>query len=173
MVNDMNNWMNKSIIILWCLLFVSSISGMIYFKMNQTIVLSDNTTNNIGTISESMNGDKLTTLLCSENYINKNEIQIPIDSNIRAEKIIIENHPLDKELWIYIKDLTKDFYNSIEIKGDIDYLENAFIEEDKNGILIKLCFNRILEFYTTLEENGIVLQFEPMIQEHENIIIIR
>lgn len=48
------------------------------------------------------------------------QICIPLESGTKAENVMVENHYMEKELWIYIENGRKAFYKEQRITGDLN-----------------------------------------------------
>ena len=100
---------------IYCLVFVlTAMSAMLYYCANKIIVVADVAQDEVAQNAENGDaGEKKPSENASvedENHIdidrssqNTNYFCIPMPADVRVEEVVIENHYMDRELWVIIE----------------------------------------------------------------------
>ena len=153
--------------------FVIAITGMFYYDANKIIVIADSST-----VSANSNGDSkagLSTqyqLLMESNNNGKNQFVIPLESSIMAEDVQIENHYVEKQLWIGLNGATNDFYSRQYIKGNLESVSHGGYDITDGTLWIKLEMKEIYEFESTMNNGKLTIKMEKPKNVYDKIIVI-
>lgn len=138
-------------LVLWVLLCAAGMAGMLRLSAHKTIVIADGPQDWAGLTAGATQADRELELHQTES--GGGGFIIPLPGNIRAENVIMENHYMERELWIYIQNEDTQFYESNPVSGDVsDILEGRY-EALPDGVLLKLTMNAIQEYRSTMEDN--------------------
>lgn len=103
---------------------------------------------------------------------SKEDIVIPLEQDIKAENVTIENHYMDKEIWIEIEGMEKYFYTKNEIGGNLSMVEGALYERDGGTFRMKFKLDGIYEFKSVLEERHLCMEMAKPTEMYEHIVVI-
>ncbi|MGN1146843.1 MAG: N-acetylmuramoyl-L-alanine amidase [Lachnospiraceae bacterium] len=97
---------------------------------------------------------------------------IPLEMGIKAENVTMENHYMEKEMWIYIAGATPDYYEKEAVSGNISRIEAGCYEYSGDKVLIKFSLNGVYECKSVLEESKLYIEFVPPWEVYEKIVVI-
>lgn len=100
------------------------------------------------------------------------DIIIPLEADIKAENVTIENHYMDKEIWIGIEGIEKYFYTKTAIGGNLSLVEEAVYERDGGTVQMKFRLDGIYEFKSVLEEQHLCIEMVKPTEMYEHIVVI-
>ena len=82
-------------------------------------------------------------------------IWIPIREGAASADIIIENHYMDRQLWVSVEGGDRTFYDDNPISGNLSAITEAEAVDTDTGIVLKFTMDRVYEF-NTIFENGVL-----------------
>jgi len=97
---------------------------------------------------------------------------IPLPEEVGAEQIRIENHYIDRELWIYIQCGDAAFYQGNRISGDVSEVRYGIGEPQEDGILLKLRMNRVFEYRNTMEGDSLTIVYYEPHELYEYVVVL-
>ncbi|MBD5521097.1 MAG: N-acetylmuramoyl-L-alanine amidase [Lachnospiraceae bacterium] len=102
---------------------------------------------------------------------------VPLDENVRAENVTIENHYMDKELWISInqennKKKLEDFYRSQGVYGNRDAVVEGYFENGADTFWLKFKLADIYEYHSILEDSKLYIEFVSPKEVYDRIVVI-
>lgn len=112
------------------------------------------------------------TALYFDTTIDSEYIWVPMPEGTVATDVAIENHYMDRQLWISVSGADEAFYKQTKISGDLtDITGGSFTSADEK-LILKLDLEHIYE-YTTIFEDG-VLYIEKVIPnaQYDKIVVI-
>lgn len=97
---------------------------------------------------------------------------IPIADGISSSDITIENHYMDRQLWVSINNGDAEFYKDEYISGNLTGVAYGAVVEDVGRIILRFDMDQVYE-YNTIFENG-VLYIEKMKprEVYDRIVVI-
>lgn len=111
-------------------------------------------------------------LILTEDHKSDREIGIPLEPGTKAENVMVENHYMEKELWIYVQNGRKAFYREHQLTGDFSLVENGICEAQNEGVLLRLSMKEILEYHSTLEEDTLKIDFVNPRENYDRIVVL-
>ncbi len=160
-------------LVVWLLLFGAGMAVMLQTAFHKTIVIAEAAQERTGLGENPGQTERQSTeLVFQEAGGEKNHIYIPLESGVKAENVFLENRYMDREVWIYLKDGTEEFYGKEAIYGDISPLLAGSCERQEEGILLKLQAQRIYEYRSTMENGRMVLEFQEPGAVYEKIVVV-
>lgn len=99
-------------------------------------------------------------------------LRVPLPSGIRAEDIVIENHYMDKELWISIPKVNEEFYQEHPISGNRVAVEQGIFDTTRDGVRLNFSLNDIYECHTILENENLYINFVMPKELYDRIVVI-
>lgn len=112
--------------------------------------------------------------------VDSEYLWIPMPDGITSADITLENHYMDREMWIIIASDKADFYADAYISGDVEGIEygelvhtdDKVAKEDEASITLRFVFDRVYEF-NTIFEDGVLYVDKVLPRElYSHIVII-
>lgn len=162
---------------IWILLSIAGMSCMLYAASRKAIVIMDHAGSGLGEMAEGLPGDEdfaeQGSLLFQESESAQlSAIYIPLEKKIQAEDVTVENRYRDKELWIYIQGAGADFYKQNQIYGDVSPILSGKVQMKRGGIVLKMQMKRVMEYYTTMEDNLMTITFKNPHDAYRYVAVI-
>ena len=140
-------------LILWLVLGAVSMGGMLHAAAHKTVVISARGQEQGEIVPEYRTGENGEMQLpMMTDHVADRQICIPLEAGTKAENVVVENHYMEKELWVYIQTGRKTFYKEHKITGDLTLVEKGICESRNEGVLLRLTMKDVLEYHSTLEE---------------------
>lgn len=140
-------------LILWLFLCCCSMAVMLWFAAHKTIVIADVPREQSGLTTVEVRSEQ--ELLLRRTEAGEGSFRIPLPGNVKAENVVMENHYVEQELWIYVQSEDAHFYEVNEICGDVSSVLQGRFEVQPDGILLKLFMDGIREYRSTMEGNSL------------------
>lgn len=161
---------------LWTLLCGGCMAVMLVFAAGKTIVIADvergeavyQPSENAGDTGEKA----AEPLSFRKNAAMVSRLSIPLESGIKADRVMVENRYMEKELWIYIKKGDRAFYREHVISGDIAVVQSGIHEVQGEDIVLKIQMDNVFEYRSTLEEGHLYVEYLPPGEVYDRIIVI-
>ncbi|MGN1180903.1 MAG: N-acetylmuramoyl-L-alanine amidase [Suilimivivens sp.] len=99
-------------------------------------------------------------------------LRIPVPGGCKADDITIENHYMDKELWLLIPKTQEDFYEKNPISGNREAVKSGSFEMTGTGITLKFRLTGIYECRTILENDNLYISFLSPSEVYDKIVVI-
>ena len=160
-------------LILWLLLGSLSFGIMLWVAAHKTVVISSLSQEQGGLVTENQaERAHEMQLTMTEDRKADREICIPLEAGTKAENVVVENHYMEKELWIYVQNGRKAFYREHQLTGDFSLVENGICEAQNEGVLLRLSMKEILEYHNTLEEGTLRIDFVNPRENYDRIVVL-
>lgn len=161
-------------LVLWIILSVGCMSLMLYTAAHKTIVIPNDGKSQLElTLTEVQdNSYGQDNKLIFEQEGSRGSFCIPLEKEVKAENVVVENRYMDKELWVYIQDAADDFYRENAVRGDIAPIIEGNCDPQADGIVLKLKMDRVLEYQTTMENGTMVITFRRPSDVYSRIVVI-
>lgn len=157
-------------------LFSAAAMGMIlYLSAGKVVTISDVAQDEVhrdalGASGESGTKEQALTFVLGE--ADTSYLRIPLPRECKAEDIVIENHYMDQELCVIIKNLDSEFYEENAISGNREMVRQGSFEEVKEGIRLRFMLTDIFEYRTILENNDLYVSFLSPREMYDKIVVI-
>lgn len=99
-------------------------------------------------------------------------LRIPLPEGCKADDITIENHYMNKELWILIPKADEVFYAEHSISGNREAVKEGTFDAAKEGIVLKFGLTGIYECRTILENENLYISFLSPGEMYDRIVVI-
>ena len=157
--------------ILFCAI---SMGGMLFFARNKAIeidnVAQDQVVNGIG-FADIMQ-EAAGSLRFRQTEETTEYLCIPLENGVKAEEVTIENHYMEKQVWVYIKDTTAEFYAKEAIFGNLEGITEGIYEHAGGTTLIKFTLAEVYECKSVLEEGYLYIDFVLPGEVYDRIVVI-
>lgn len=162
---------------IWTLIFAilfcaGSLWGMLFFAGHKAIIIGDASLEQTGKEVFQMGEGQEQPLRFRQNGEEASALCIPLENGIKAENIIIENHYMEKQFWIYIEGTSPHYYAREAISGNITGIEEGNYEYAEDTVLLKFGLNDVYECKSVLEEGKLYIEFVPPRAVYDKIIVI-
>ena len=160
-------------LILWLLLGSMSMGIMLRTAAHKTVVISALSQEQGGLVTENQaERSHEMQLAMAEDRKAEREICIPLETGTKAENVVVENHYMERELWIYVQNGRKSFYREHQLTGDFSLVGNGICEAQNEGVLLRLSMKEILEYHSTLEEGTLKIDFVNPRESYDRIVVL-
>lgn len=139
---------------IWTVLCGACMAVMLMFAADKTIVIADASQDQTGLTvdgAQSGHGEHEVLLTLRRTYGITGSFSVPLQKGTKPESVVVENRYMDRELWIYIQNGDKDFYEKSVLSGDVTGIQEGCLEVRDDGILLKLTMTDVMEYRSTLE----------------------
>lgn len=152
--------------------FIIAMAGMFYYDANKIIVIADSSAITAGNDGEENGFSTQYQLLMKSDVSGKNRFEIPLESSIMAEDVQIQNHYVEKELWIGLKGATTEFYSKEYVTGNLENVSCGGYDVLDEILWIKLAMNDVFEFESTMNNGKLTIQMDKPKDVYEKIVVI-
>ena len=172
----MKNDLMKKTAIGSLIFFVISMAVIIYLSAHKVITVTNVAQDEVveeTTVKKEMTereGKQNLTFVLGE--ADTSFLRIPLPEGCKAKDIIIENHYMDKELWLMIPTDEENFYADNAISGNRKMIKQGSFEFAQDGCRLKLQLTGIYECRTILENNHLYIDFLSPREIYSKIVVI-
>ena len=99
-------------------------------------------------------------------------LRIPVPEGCETGDIAVENHYMDRELYILVRGAGEDFYMENAISGNREMITRGTCEPDEEGIKLKFQLTGMFEYRTILENNDLYISFLSPKEVYDRIVVI-
>lgn len=151
----------------------------------QNDAASDNTDRNMPetgnaapeTENEAGDGGDKNSILFSQNGQEMSYFCIPLPASVKAENVMIENHYMDRELWVSIKTPQEDgafsdFYQAQGVYGNRSAVIDGYFEDGTDTFWLKFRLTDIYEYHSIFEDNKLYIDFMSPKEAYDRIVVI-
>lgn len=168
--------------LVYCMLFVAAaMSVMLYYAATKPVKVTDLAQDEV--VSSGQKEEPAQTAPVRENEIpinrsekNTNYFCVPMPEGVKAEEVVLENHYMDKELWVGIGSAQvqtyEDFYKTNSVYGNCNQVTDARFEMEKERICLRFALTGVYEYRSIFEDNTLYVEFVPSKEVYEKIIVI-
>lgn len=107
---------------------------------------------------------------------NTNYFCIPIPPQVRVEEVTVENHYMDRQLWVSIEsDKMQEedtFYETNGVYGSCEKVVAGTFEVERKRICLRFQLTDVFEYRSIFEDNTLYIEFVPPKEVYEKIVVI-
>ena len=116
-------------------------------------------------------------IIFEQNDQEMNYFCIPLHESVKAESVMIENHYMDKELWVSIRqsvtdDVFEDFYRTQGVYGNREAVSEGYFESKDGTFWLKFKLNDIYEYHSIFEDSKLYVEFVSPKEVYDRIVVI-
>lgn len=116
-------------------------------------------------------------ILFQQNGQEMNYFCIPLHADVKAEDVTIENHYMDKELWVSIgqdEERTdyEDFYRTQGVYGNRSAVIDGCFEHGTDTFWLKFKLTDVYEYHSIFEDNKLYIEFMTPKEAYDKIVVI-
>ena len=166
--------------------------AIVYFSANKTITISDVAQDEVIAGEDAGAGDakgaenienasNMATAVNTSNELtfsdedsDKEYLIIPVPVKTEADDITIENHYMDRELYILVNGAEEEFYKNGEnvISGNRTNITDGTFDIIKGDVRLRLSMNGVYEYKTVLENDCLYITFYNPKELYDKVIVI-
>lgn len=158
------------------LFFMVSMGMILHMSANKVITIEnlaqDEVAENAAVKEAAAGGDAQKSLLFKAGEADSSYLRIPLPSGSKADDIIIENHYMDRELWILVPKAEEDFYAENLISGNREDIDGGTYEVMEEGVALNFRLTGIFECRTILENENLYISFLSPREVNDKIVVI-
>lgn len=166
---------------IYCFVFVATAMGaMLYYSANKIIVVADVAQDEV---VQSVERHEPAPVIVDKNRINIDRNSqntsyfcIPLPENVRVEEVTIENHYMDRELWVSIepKEMAgvDGFYENNSVYGNCVSVLDGHFEVEKERVSLRFKLTDVYEYHSIFEDNALYVEFMAPKEAYDKIIVI-
>ena len=116
-------------------------------------------------------------VLFAQNGQEMNYFCIPLHESVKAENVAVENHYMDKELWVSISrtqdaEVYEDFYRSQGVYGNCSAVVDGYFENGSDNFWLKFKLTDIYEYHSIFEDSKLYIEFVTPKEVYDRIVVI-
>ncbi len=165
----------KNLYIVSLVFLTLALAVILYYSMNKTIEISnvaqDEVVSGADKVSDT-DDDNINHLKFGNTEGNVDYLAIPLPEKFNAENIEIQNHYMDSELYIFLKDSDASFFKEAILKGNHSNITSGRYEETDDGCELVFAMDGIYEYKSVLENNELYISFLQPRELYEKIVVI-
>lgn len=157
------------------LFFVIALSLICYLSYHKVITIADVAEDEVSmaeTVVQKKDTEESQNLTFQLGSADTSYLRVPLPQGIKAQEIVLENHYMDRQLWIMIKRSDETFYQENVISGNRKKIESGTYDVTEDEIKLNLKLTGIYECRTILENDNLYIEFMPPREMHEKIVVI-
>lgn len=176
------NSLMKTTLIYSILFVAAAMSVMLYYAATKTVGVKDLAQDEVVRPSvqkeenKSLPAARENEIVIDRSSQNTNYFCIPMPESVKAEEVVLENHYMDKELWVSISSAQakeyEEFYGEKSVYGNSESVTGASFETEKNRICLRFALDGVYEYHSIFENHILYVEFVPSKEAYEKIIVI-
>lgn len=154
----------------------ASMAVMLFFAKDKAIVIEglaqDQVTEEGSSLQYSQENGMVGELRFTGEDENAAYICIPLENSISAENVTVENHYMERQIWIIIKGASEDYYAEAALSGKLSFITEGRYEIRQDSVVLKLTTRELYECRSTLEERKLYIEMLKPREVYDKIIVI-
>lgn len=168
--------------LVYCILFVTAaMTVMLYYAATKTVRVEDLAQDEV--VSSTQDEETAPAAPTQENEIAINRSEkstnyfcVPMPENVKAEEVVLENHYMDKELWVGVSSeqaqTYEAFYRANGVYGNCDNVTGGRFETEEERICLRFALTGVYEYRSIFEDHTLYVEFVPPKEMYERIVVI-
>lgn len=101
---------------------------------------------------------------------------IPMPETVKAEDVVLENHYMNKELWVSIQSAKtkncEEFYKQNSVYGNCESVVDGHFEAFSERYCLKFALTGVYEYRSIYEDHTLYVEFVPPKEVYERVIVV-
>lgn len=101
---------------------------------------------------------------------------VPMPENVKAEEVVLENHYMDKELWVSISaaqaQAYEEFYRMNGVYGNCESVVDGHFEAADERACLRFVLTGVYEYRSIFEDHTLYVEFVPPKEIYERVIVV-
>lgn len=164
--------LRRGIFAIWLIVLLGSMSIMLVYASQKTIEITDSAIEGkqeLGNQAESTQTRPLSIKTTPEQEM---QFLIPLQENVQADAVTVENRYMDKELWITIAGITTQAYTDQMITGRTSVVEEGYIEQHEDSVILKFHVSDVYEYRTTLNDECLTVKYHEPHELYKTVVVV-
>lgn len=149
---------------------------MLYAATHRVVVIQDVTQGQMLSSAESEESRRENSIWKAvELTINEEmgkDIVIPLETELKAEQVTIENHYMEKEVWIGLDGVDKDFFEKNPVSGNLSLIEEAVYGKQKGLVWLRFKLADVYECKSILEDTHLCIELVKPKEIYEKVVVL-
>ena len=161
---------------LWTCLFAAiSMGAILYVSATKVVTISNVTQDEVDMKGrkeqmELQGTSQMLTFQLGE--ADTSYLRIPLPEGISSEAIVIENHYVDQELYVFLKGAEESFYRDNAVSGERKNIRQGSFEKAEDGVRLKFELKGVFECQSILEDGNLYIDFLSPREVYDKIVVI-
>lgn len=175
----MQNKLMKKTTVLCSVFVAAAMAVMLRYCANKIVVVADVAQDEVvqaAESTESVQAEEKDRILIDRDRENTNYFCVPLPPDVRAEEVTIENHYMDRELWVSIEPEKlsglEDFYETNAVYGSCEKVVDGHFEAEEKRLCLRFAMTDVYEYRSIFEDNTLYIEFVPPKEVYDRIIVI-
>lgn len=166
---------------------VAALAVIFHFSSHKTIVVTDlaqdEVLHNSGTAGQSRfetaKASSQNEIIFDQSSREMNYFCIPMPESTRADAVTVENHYMDRELWVSIrqnanqdKELYQGFYQTTGVYGNREAVKQGVFENGGDVFWLKFELTDVYEYRSIFEDHNLYIEFVSPKEVYDRIVVI-
>lgn len=155
--------------------FVAAMGLICYLSAGKVITIADvaqDEVQEIEPIKEKTSEGQKNSLTFRLGDADTSYLRVPLPEGCKAEDIVIENHYMDKQLWLMIQKVEENFYFNNVISGNREMIAQGTFDVMQEGVKLNFQLTGIYECRTILENDNLYISFLTPKEMYDRIVVI-
>lgn len=97
---------------------------------------------------------------------------VPVADGIKSSDIMIENHYMDRQLWVLVNGGDATYYKDAYISGNLTGVVNGIAEQGEGQVILKFSLEKVYEFNTIFEDGVLYVEKVSPRELYDQIVVI-
>ncbi len=157
---------------------IIALSLVFYFMKNQVFAVATDTvsadTDTVEVTREQVSGGEVTEVsrLQLEEDAQQAYLNIPLEAGLGADRITVENHYMDRQVWIGLKGVTEAAYADKKLTGNTGHIKGGTYEEMNGTLWLKMDLDGVFEVKSILENGALYINLLSPREVYSRIVVI-
>lgn len=161
------------------LILVGAISVLLFFRVRSLTkaakqVAEDEVTFDLEQSNTVMgeNNKKQHELQFEETDNTTDYLCIPLQEGTPLDSLTVENHYMDRQLWVYLYGDNTGFYDTAKLSGNRNGVIGGYYETTEEAVILKIDLDGMYEFSNVCENNMLYLNFTSPREKYDKLVVI-
>ena len=152
---------------------ISAMAVMLYFVTHKAIAVTEVSAEQAMLHADTHSGETIQKPLhFTQKDADGEYLYIPLETGISADSVSMENRYLDREVWVYIKGSTPDFYETNLLYGNSDGIVSAYYEAANETVILKFQLEKVSECESVVNNGKLSMHLKPPGELYDKIAVI-
>lgn len=101
---------------------------------------------------------------------------VPMPETVKAEDVVLENHYMNKELWVSIQSAKtqdcEEFYRMNGVYGNCENVVDGHFEAAQERACLQFALTGVYEYRSIFEDHTLYVEFVPPKEMYERVIVV-
>ncbi len=103
---------------------------------------------------------------------NSEYLWIPVEDGIASTDITIENHYMDRQLWVSVANASADYYKDAYISGNLAGISYAEAVAEEGRLVLKFNMDHVYEYDTIFEDGVLYVAKKNPREVYDRIVVL-